>query len=491
MILLVSPRSAKWKHRVPLSLIALSGVLEGRYPYEIVDGNFEDDLEGKLGRVIGEKGAKYLAVSVMPGPQLLQAIPVTRSLKKRFPELTVIWGGYFPSLHARSVLESGFVDYVIRGQGELSFFDLIDALERGTSIDAIPGLSFICNGQLRLNPQRTDTDLDALPPLSLQRLDMSRYIGKTCLGSRTMSYHSSFGCPFLCGFCAVAAIYKGRWSGKNPAKVVEEILQFKAEFGVNAVEFIDNNFFVAENRTREIAAGLRGHGITWWGEARPDTLMLYSDATWRLMRDSGCKMIFFGAESSSAETLALMDKGGKQTPDMVLNLAARAKTFGIIPEFSFVLGTPSGNVDAQIDQDIRYIRRIKEINPNSEIVIYVYSPVSFDDADLMEKSMEQGFRFPTRLEDWLDPQWASFDLRKQPLTPWLKPRHIERIANFERVLNARYPTVSDIKLKPWQTGVLKTLGSWRYKLGFYQGPWEIRFVANRLFRYRQPEIEGF
>jgi hypothetical protein len=219
--------------------------------------------------------------------------------------------------------------------------------------------------------------------------------------------------------------------------------------------------------------------------------MLYSDATWRAMRDSGCKMIFFGAESSSAETLELMDKGGRQTPDTVLQLAARAKTFDIIPEFSFVLGTPSDDVDGQIERDIRYIRRIKEINPQSEIVIYVFSPVFFDDTDLLRKSRELGFEFPGTLTEWLEPQWTSFDLRKQPLTPWLKPRHFEQIFNFERVLNARFPTISDIKLKRWQTVLLKTLGSWRYTLGFYMAPWEIRFVANRLFRYRQPEIEGF
>jgi hypothetical protein len=186
-----------------------------------------------------------------------------------------------------------------------------------------------------------------------------------------------------------------------------------------------------------------------------------------------------------------MDKGGKQTPDMVLDLAARSKDFDIIPEFSFVLGTPSDDVEGQLDRDIRYIRRIKEINSNSEIVIYVFSPVFFDDSDLLQKSQEFGFAFPKHLDDWLKPEWTAFDMRKQPRTPWLKPRHIEKIFNFERVLNARFPTVSDIKLKAWQTGLLKTLGAWRYKFGFYAAPWEIRLVANRLFRYRQPEIEGF
>jgi len=327
--------------------------------------------------------------------------------------------------------------------------------------------------------------------LPYHRVDVPKYIGKTCLGTRTISYHSSFGCPFTCGFCAVAAIYKGKWSGKPPSEVAEEVLWFRNEYGVNAVEFVDNNFFVAEHRTLEIAERLQGKDITWWGEARPDTLNEFSDSTWRTMRSGGLKMIFFGAESSSDEVLARMDKGGTQTADTVLQLADRMKKFGIVPEFSFVLGTPAPDVDEQIERDIRYIRRIKSINPRSEIVIYIYSPVAFDDAELLRQARNRGFEFPKRLVDWLDPVWQSFDLRKNPHTPWLTARHIERIMNFERVLNARFPTISDIKLKRWQTTILKTLGAWRYKLGFYAAPWEIRLVANRLFRYRQPEIEGF
>jgi anaerobic magnesium-protoporphyrin IX monomethyl ester cyclase len=472
MILLFNPRSARWKHRLPLSLLSLGAVLEGTYDYEIVDGNFETDAPRSLAARIREKGIRYFGVTVMPGPQLVEAITVTRALKQQFPDLVVIWGGYFPSLHADAVLKSGFVDHVIRGPGEAAFFELINKLEN--------------------RPARTPTH-QALQdmPLPYHRMDVDRYVGKTCLGSRTVSYHSSFGCPFLCGFCAVAAIYKGRWTGKPADVVAHDVLWFRDKHGVNAVEFVDNNFFVAEHRTREIAERLRGKGITWWGEARPDTLLEFSDSTWRAMREGGCKMIFFGAESSSDDVLARMDKGGTQTSDTVLRLAERMREIGIIPEFSFVLGTPASDVEAQIERDIQYIRRIKAINPQSEIVIYVYSPVAFDDAGLLQQARQFGFEFPKQLVDWLDPVWQNFDLRKNPHTPWLLPRHVERIMNFERVLNARFPTVSDIKLKRWQTTILRTIGAWRYKLGFYTAPWEIRLVANRLFRYRQPEIEGF
>jgi hypothetical protein len=110
---------------------------------------------------------------------------------------------------------------------------------------------------------------------------------------------------------------------------------------------------------------------------------------------------------------------------------------------------------------------------------------------LFQRAQQFGFEFPKRLTDWLDPRWIEFDLRKNPHTPWLKPEHVDRIMDFERVLHAKFPTISDIKLRAWQVAVLKALGSWRYRTGFYKAPYEIRFVANRLFKYRQPEIEGF
>ena len=494
MIALVNPRSARWKHRIPLSILSLAAVLEGRHAYELIDGNIDGNVRERLLTGIRDRGVRYVGISVMPGPQLAEAIRLTQEIKSERPDVCVIWGGYFATLHTNVVLHSGLVDYVIRGEGEWSFAQLIDALETNKPVEPILSLSYrpsMKDGRILHNAKRAGTNPNELPPLPYDRLNIERYLTKTILGSRTAVYHSSYGCPFLCGFCAVASAYKGRWTGRDADKVVGDVIGLRDRYRVNAIEFIDNNFFVAEKRTYEIAEGLLGQGLLWWGEARPDTVMHYSDATWRKMAHSGCRMMFFGVESSSSAVLELMDKGGTQTPAMVLDLARRMKEFGIIPEFSFVLGAPSDDVEQDIERDIQYIRRIKEINPDSEIIIYVYSPVSFEDATLFQKARDYGFRFPAVLTDWLKPEWTNFDLRKDPRTPWLKPEYIERIMNFERVLNARYPTISDIKLKSWQVLTLKALGSWRYMTRFYKAPYEIRFVANRLFRYRQPEVEGF
>ncbi len=489
MICLVNPRATRWRYRIPLSVLSIGAALEGSYPYEVVDGNIDRNIDTSLPALIEQRGIRYVGFTVMPGPQLREAILLSKNIRARFPGVKIIWGGYFPTLHANVVLDSGYVDFVIRDQGDKAFKALIDCLERGGSLDAIPGLSYN-NGTIRHNERQGLIDPNELRPLPYEKLSLPPYIGRTVLGTRTVNYHSSVGCPFLCGFCAVAASYKARWIGLEPRRIVDDLLWFKTKHGVNAVEFHDNNFFTSERRTREFAERIAGVGISWWGEARPDTLLQYDDATWRQMKQSGCKMIFMGAESSSQEVLDLMDKGGTQTPDTVLALAEKMRRVGIVPEFSFVLGSPTQHVQADIERDIRFIKAIKRINPESEIVLYVYSPVHFEEATLFQSARTHSFAYPSSLDDWLLPEWQMHDLRKNPVTPWLTPAMIKRIKNFERVLNASFPTNSDLKLTPGQKGVLRLFGDWRYRFSVYTAPYEIA-VAQHLFRYRQPEIEGF
>lgn len=159
-------------------------------------------------------------------------------------------------------------------------------------------------------------------------------------------------------------------------------------------------------------------------------MMKFSDETFELMARSGLKMVFYGAESSSEETLKLMNKGGTQTPDTVLELAGRLKKYKIVPEFSFVLGSPSDDVDKSIDNDIAFIKKVKRINPEAEIIIYTYSPVNYEDSEMSLASKMKGFEYPATLEESnLSDKWKSFDLRKKTMTPWLKPYHISKIRN--------------------------------------------------------------
>ena len=495
MIILLNPKSAVSGFRVPNSLLYLGAFLEGKYDYEIVDENLEKDVENTLINLINEKKIKYLGVTVMPGPQMHRAVAISKRMRSIFPKLTILWGGYFPSLHRNTILKSDYVDVTFRGHAEVSFPEYLDCMEGrpgSKKLSEIKGISYKSEGKIIHNPDIESIDPDIIPLLPYHKVQTEKYLqlGKTYLGKRTIAYISSIGCPFTCGFCAIAGIYKGRWKGRDPDLVADDLRFLHSKYNIDAVEFHDDNMFVSEKRIYSIAEKITDLKLGWWGEARADTMMKFSDETFELMAGSGLKMVFYGAESSSEETLKLMNKGGTQTPDTVLDLAERLKKYKIVPEFSFVLGSPSDDVDKSIDNDIEFIKKVKRINPEAEIIIYIYSPVNYEDSEMSLASKMKGFEYPETLEEWTSDKWKSFDLRKKTMTPWLKPHHLMKIRNFEKVLNAYYPTVSDLKIRGWKKNILKTLGSWRYSYSFYNAPYEVR-LAMKLLKYRQPETEGF
>jgi radical SAM superfamily enzyme YgiQ (UPF0313 family) len=497
-VILFNPRSANSKHRIPNSILQVGASIEGKYDYVFVDGNLERDPWIKIKSYLSTGEYKYFGCTVMPGLQPKQAIPFTKKIKEEFPDVINIWGGYFPANQYKAVLNSGYVDYVINGPGDEAFPQLLDSIERKTDPSSIKNLIFKIGSECIKTPKAELFDQDTLPTLPYEKLNdfypIKNYLGKTFLGTKTAAYHSSFGCPFTCSFCAVVPIYEARWKGKSAPLIYKDIKYLKDKFGANAVEFHDNNFFVSEKRTVEFSKLIKNENIIWWGEGRIDTIHKYNDESLALMRDSGCRMIFFGAETGNDAILKQMDKGGTQTSEQIKHFAARMKKFDIIPEYSFVLGLPAESpekVMRQIDEDIQFIKQIKEINPDTEIIIYVYSPVPTEGSELYDEVAKSGFRFPEKLEDWLNPQWANFDLRKNPLTPWLTAEMINKILNFETVINAQYPTVSDFKLTSFQKTTMRLLSSLRYKTGFYNFPYELKALQKFWLKYRRPEVEGF
>lgn len=496
-VLLFNPRAQNHKARIPNSILSIAASIEGIHDYFIVDGNLENDPSEKIFNLIRRGGIDYFACTVMPGPQLKQAIPISKKIRALFPNIKIIWGGYFPSNHPNIILNSGYVDFIVNGMGDICFPQLITSLKTNSSCKQIHNLIYLENDKVITTQKDAIYDLDSLPQMPFDKLNsfypLEKYLGKTYLGSRTMAYHSSFGCPFTCSFCAVVPIYNARWKGKSAELIYQDVIYLKQKYGATAIEFHDNNFFVSEKRVVEFAKLIKNENMVWWGEARIDTMDKYKDESLQLIREAGCKMIFFGAETGNDEILKKMDKGGTQSAEQILRFAARLKQFDIIPEYSFVLGTPANTdkeVSDQIDSDIAFIKKVKKVNPKTEIIIYTYSPVPTEGSEMFEKVKSSGFKFPKKLEDWISPEWENFDLRKNPLTPWLKPYMIDKIKNFESVLNAYYPTVSDIKLNRRRTSLLKLAGAWRYKLNFYTLPKEIRLLQV-LFKYRQPEKEGF
>jgi tRNA A37 methylthiotransferase MiaB len=488
---LFNPRSSAGRKPVlPMSLLAVAAVLEGDRELKIVDGNLDHDPVGTLDGLIGAGAADtLLGVTVMPGPQLEEAVPVCRELKRRHPALTIVWGGYFPSQHWDACLRSSAVDFVVRGHGEHVFQDLVASLEAGSSdYTEIAGLAWCDGDEPQSNPRAPIPHPDKLPRWNFDLVDMPSYLRSTFLGRRTVAAHTSYGCPYFCNFCAVVTMVEGRWLAESAERAAETFEIYRRRWGIDAVELTDNNFFVHEARVADFAGRVRPLEMAWWGEGRIDTMLRFSEDTWRAMRDGGLKMVFLGAESGSEETLKRMDKGGRMSPEATLELVELMRRWDIVPELSFVLGTPP-DPDQDAASTMQFIRRVKRINPATEIIMYLYTPVPVA-GDLLHQASAKGFNFPETLDEWVSRDWLDFAQRRSDTMSWINPSLTERIREFERVLNAYYPTTTMVSLTGVSRSVLRALSAWRYHTRIYRWPVELAAV-HRLVSYQRPETTGF
>lgn len=479
-VVLFNPRAQKAHRRLPLSVLSVARVV--RQPWALVDANVEPDALARLDELCARPNT-VLLVTVMPGPQLRAATPICRALKARHPGLVVVWGGYFPTVHPGPCARDPGVDYVVVGQGEQTAPALLDALEAGGDPLAVPGVAAWREGALRKAPPRAMTRGADYPDLPYERLDMERYAARSFLGRRTFNHHASVGCPFLCNFCAVVNMAEGRWLPDPAEHVVRVARRLAREYGADALELHDNNFFAWERRVADFSAGIVDLGLSWWGEGRIDTMLGFSGTTWEAMARSGLRMVFFGAESGDQAAIDAMDKGGLRVEDTrALNRVARRH--GVVPEFSFVLGNPA-DPERDVAASLALVRELKRDNPACEIILYLYTPVP-----LPGPWQTSGFTFPETLDGWLGEDWADYAHRRDPRTPWLAASLPRRIGDFEAVLNARYPSASDLRLQPWQRTVLRVLAEPRWRLGAWRAPLAIR-ALQRAWGYRRPEEMGF
>jgi len=161
-VLLFNPRAGDNVRIIPNAILAIAASIEGLTDYVIVDGNRESDSLRKISDYLSTGDFGFFASTVMPGPQLRQAIPFTKKIRATFPEVKVIWGGYFASNHHRTVISSGVVDVVVNGPGDKAFPAVLKALNDGTSLDGIENLVLYRDGKVKKTKKASIYDQDEL-----------------------------------------------------------------------------------------------------------------------------------------------------------------------------------------------------------------------------------------------------------------------------------------------------------------------------------------
>jgi len=486
VIILFHPRAVRPRsRRLPLAVLALAAVLEGVEDYEIVDGNVDDDPLASILRLIGNHHVELLGVSVMPGPQMKAAMEVSREVRRLKPHIPIAWGGYFPSIYPEATLNARYIDFAVRGQGEDTLLELLAALRGQRPLDSIQGLSYKDGfGLHRTNVERPMRGPNEFPWSPFHRLPVEKYLGPSFFGRKTAVHHASIGCPFNCSFCGVHAAYGRIEKMESPARTEAILRHLVEQYRADSVQFYDMNFFLKEDHARELMDRIAPLNLKWWCEARVDIMSRYSDATMQAIKRAGCAMIFFGAESGSDWALQEMQKG--ITTEETLTMARRTREVGIIPEFSFVIGNPR-DPERDTRETLQFIRRIKRINPDSEIIMQHYTPTPQRGA--MYGDVDDKIQFPSSPAEWASKEWMDYTLRIDTHAPWLRLKTKRLIDNFETVVASRWPTVQDIRAPRWGRMLLQMLSAWRYTLRVYMFPLELRW-AQQFIDLRKPKRES-
>jgi radical SAM superfamily enzyme YgiQ (UPF0313 family) len=342
---------------------------------------------------------------------------VARKVRQRFLKLPIIWGGWFPSVKPDLYLNEGIADAVGLGQGEITFWEVVQALDSGTDLAEVPGLVVLRDGKPHFTPHRAVVGFNEIPDVPWHLLEFEKYVDRqNNLGSakvrhkyadpwgwkpgtqyRGFSYYSSFGCPEPCTFCCSPLVTDRRWKALPGKLLAERVLEAYDRFKFNIVRFQDANFGVHEKRSNEFCQGLIDAKAPFWWNAtyEIETVARYKDPSVDLMAQSRFSMAALGAEAGSKEQ---QDRIKKQIhiPDIELALT-KLNDRGIQTGTSWIIGYPNESRESMM-ATISLAAQMKYLFPKSASDIFPFRPIP--GTEDFEIALKNGYQAPPNLDAW-------------------------------------------------------------------------------------------
>lgn len=418
---------------LPLALLSIARMLDkSKYDVTIIDESVEDFPETII------EDALCFGISAMIGYQINSALSLAKKIRNRYKSVPIVWGGWHASILPEQTIQNENVDFVVRGQGEVTFAELINALGGNHDFENIAGITYKKDGGVITNPARPLIDPNIFSPIQYDLIDMEKFIHSSEFGSRTITYLSSIGCPFSCGFCAEQVVYGRKWLPLSVDRVISDFKMLKKKYKIDSIIINDSNFFVNQDRVAEICRRMITENIGLkWGNAngRTDQLSRYREATWELMRNSGLQCILTGAETYDDGILSIINKGA--TVEDTITFSRIAKKHDVKVKFSLMVGLPIADrkktLKEEFDETINFINILYKENSKNHFLLFLYTP--FPGTPLYYKSIELGYKAPSSLDEW----GKFLEGLNHVSTPWTDTRIADRIYQ----VNFYFPFISN------------------------------------------------
>jgi anaerobic magnesium-protoporphyrin IX monomethyl ester cyclase len=416
---------------LPLGLLSIATPLDrDGYHIKIIDQRIDKNWREKLGQELSRKPI-CVGITSMTGPQIRHGLEASR-LVKRHGDIPVVWGGIHATLLPEQTVENENVDIAVEGEGEETFFELVQALEKGEALSKVRGIWYKENGTIKKTGPRPFIDLNKQPPLSYHLVDIQNYLIKL-FGRGHISLETSRGCPFRCNYCYNTKVYKSTWRGLTVDETIRRIKILVKDYGVKGIIFSDDNFFGKKDRALSILKRIREEQLEIFCskiDAHISVLSKLTDDELTILKESGCRMVMIGVESGSPRILKMMNKP-ISIPDL-LDFNKRVIKFDIMPLYFFMMGYPTETF-GELSQTISlYLRLIRE-NKDAVSHMNVYTP--FPGTGLFDICLENGLKVPQSLEEWVPFNYRTVNEN----AAWLSDREKKaiRMLHFSTLLTER------------------------------------------------------
>lgn len=359
------------------------------FAVKILDLQAEPRTPHELKSILQEWSVKFVGLTATT-VEMEMALEVAEFVKKSCPQTKIIFGGVHPTILSEDVLIHKFVDFVVRGEGEVTLTELM----KGAPLENISGLSFKRDGKIVHNKARDFIEnLDDIPYPAHHLLPMNKYRPSTGNYKRlpAMSMMTSRGCPGRCTFCSTEAMGK-KTRFRTPANIIGEIERLIKDYGIKEISFYDDTITANRKNMQGMCELIlkRGIDIAWSCMSRVDCI---DEETLYLMKRAGCHQIGYGVESGDENILKNIKKhiSLKKVKDVV----EMTKKAGIDVRCMFMFGNP-GETEETLEATVRL-----SIDLNPDIVVFnITTP--YPGTQMYEWALKNGYLSTS--------DWKNYDL---------------------------------------------------------------------------------
>jgi radical SAM superfamily enzyme YgiQ (UPF0313 family) len=380
------------------ALSSLAGNLDPHHRVAVADLVLvQDRVRATVERLVREESPDLVGLSVMTFQRRTakRVVELVRSLR---PAARVVVGGYDPSL-APEAYTDGTADFIVRGEGEITFRELVRSLEEGRGQDAITGLTWRSDDGYRANPARAVSRLDG-EEIRLPKRAARVLRGYTFLGRPVDVVETSRGCTFDCAFCSIIEMRGRNFHTYDFGRVLGDIEDARAR-GARTVFLVDDNITLDVRRFEALCRALVEKGLDdleYLVQAMTSSMASAGGTLAPLMRRAGFRYVFLGIENILDEDLDFLraraknKERGAGTGNATLRAVEHVRRNGMYVVGGLILGNPADTRES-VEANLGFARRYVDWP-------YIQHPTPYPRTPMTRDLRERGLVVNERLEEY-------------------------------------------------------------------------------------------